>query len=122
MGAETLTPEQEINAARMDLQCTRNILGHAVNDLRRAAGLPANAPAPLALTFAENRARSGDARAARAVNAFLGAASDYEGARVALAELTVPRDYDPHEALCLSGAETAALRAGMAEYAATNCA
>jgi hypothetical protein len=121
MGAETLTPEQEINAARMDLQCTRNILFHTANDLRRVAGLPAGAPAYRALVAAERLART-DSRAARAVKAYLDAASDYEGARVALVELTEPRDYDPHEALCLTGAEAAALRAGMAEYAAANCA
>ncbi|MFG2001613.1 hypothetical protein ACGFNU_20925 [Spirillospora sp. NPDC048911] len=79
--------ESEFAIAMVDLWCARSVLTNATDALQRAANLPATAPAMHALTVAENRAARGDQRAVRAAAAFRAAASGYEGARTALADI-----------------------------------
>lgn len=88
MATETLTPELEISAARMELQCTGSILATVAYWMRILAGVPQSASVWYAYTFLQQRAEKGDRAAARKLAEFHEAATAYEGARVALADLT----------------------------------
>lgn len=117
---EQLTPEQEISAARMDLQCTAHRVTLLARDMQRRTPGDGTAPFPYAYSQFERRVSQADKFASRTLALFRQAASAYEGARTALAELTTATDHDPHEALCLTGPEAAALREAMAQYANQN--
>jgi hypothetical protein len=86
----TLTPELEISAARMDLQCYATRLAGIQAWMRLLAGVPADAPFGFAHTVFLRR---GDAMAHRKLAEYEAAGSDLEGARIALAELASPNDH-----------------------------
>lgn len=71
---------EEFAAAKVDLWCAWTALTAAAQQLRKRAGLPADAPVLRALDRATGPA------AERAAAEFLAAATRFEGARVALAQ------------------------------------
>jgi hypothetical protein len=113
---EQLTPEQEIAAARVDLQCTAHRVTLLAHHMQARTPGDGTAPFPYAFTSFERRAGEGDKSAARTIELFCQAAAAYEGARVALSELTTATDHDAHDAVCVTGADAAALREAMAQY------
>jgi hypothetical protein len=88
MTAETLTPELEISAARMDLWCAKSVLANVAYWMRVHAGVPQSASVWYAYLFLQQRAAKGDLTAARKLTEFHKAATACEGARVVLAGLT----------------------------------
>lgn len=118
-------PELEISATRMDLQCTQHRLTLVMDWMRRLARVPAEASFWYAYTALTRRADQGDRYAARKISEFHHAATAYEGARVALAELTSTTnppasphdDPEPDDTLCITGDEARALREAMTAYA-----
>ncbi|MDL4812786.1 hypothetical protein [Actinomadura opuntiae] len=79
--------EQAWKAAKIDEWCAVSRLTGAADTVRRAAGLTPEAPMGYALPRAEDKARGGDQRAARAVADYAAAAAAYEEVRVELEEL-----------------------------------
>lgn len=117
---EQLTPEQEIAAARLDLQCTAHRLTLIARHMQTRTPGIGTAPLQYAVTSFEGRAGQGDKAAVRTLALFRQAASAYEGARTALAELMTPVGFEPAEAVCVTGVDAAVLREAMALYAADN--
>lgn len=85
---DTLTPELELSAARMDVQCCTHRLACIAASMRLAASVPASADLGHAHAVLTLRADRGDATAIRRLAEYRKAATALEGARVALAELT----------------------------------
>ena len=116
-----MTPELELSAARMDVQCSSNILFYAIKDLYRAARMPVEAHPMHAYYAVCDQAAEGCKWASRKIAKFHEAASYYEGSRVALAELVEPsadESRDPlDDAMCVTGDEAKALRKAMAAAA-----
>src|SRR4051812_20160788 len=89
-----LTPELEISAARMDLWLAKSRLEAVTHWMRRQAGIPEGASFWFAYLAYKDREAAGDKLAARKLAEFSEAATAYEGARVALIELTGSDDPD----------------------------
>lgn len=87
MSTETLTPELELSAARMDLWCATSILNNATYWMRVHAGVPQAASVWYAHTILQQRAAKGDRAAVRKLAEFDEATTGYEGARAAVAIL-----------------------------------
>lgn len=117
--SETMTPELEISAARMDVECTTHRLIASMNWIKDVTRTPRYGHIEFAMVKLRDRVEHGDSTAVRAMRAYEEAATDYEGARVALAELITPT-FDMEQAVVLTGDEARALRAEMAGYAAAN--
>jgi hypothetical protein len=118
MADETLTPELEIAAARMDLQCASNILVHAAYSMRKYAGIPQAASVWHAYTILEQMAGRGDKFARRVLTEFGKSATGYEGARVALIELVGAEPVVSDDTIVLTGDAARAMREAMTHYAA----
>ena len=86
MAAKTLTPEEEIAAARQDLKSTGRLLVHAANAMKDTARIPREAAVGYAQTILMHRT---DLIARVRLDQYVKAATAYEGARVALADLTI---------------------------------
>ena len=86
--AEILPSNVEIAAARMDLWCATSVLANVAYWMRAHAGVPQTASVWYAHPVLQQRAENGDRTAARKLAEFDQAATAYEGARVALADLT----------------------------------
>ncbi len=78
-----------INAARQDVESAARLLAHAANAVKDCACIPRSAHIAYAQIILTLRADGGDERAARKLREYEQAATDYEGARVALADLTI---------------------------------
>lgn len=87
MATEEITPELEISAARMDLWCASSVLTNVAYWMKVLTGVPQPASVWYAHCFLHQRAAKGDKTAARKLAEFDKAATAYEGARVALADL-----------------------------------
>ena len=98
----TLTPELEISAARMDLQCAEHRLRLVAVRMRLAVKGGQDASFGHVYSALARRADRGNRCAARLIAQFRDAAAVHEGARAALVELTAAVDHDPHDAVCLS--------------------
>lgn len=89
MAAEDLTPELEISAAWQDVESTGRLVASAAYWMKSTAGIPQDAPIGFAQAILTQRTDRGDEVAARKLREFDEAATAYEGARVALADLTM---------------------------------
>jgi hypothetical protein len=81
--------QAEWGAAKIDEWCAVSRLNGAADAVRRAAGLPAQAPIAWALIRTEDLAQAGDARARRAMAAYQQAAAHYEGVRLVIADIRI---------------------------------
>jgi hypothetical protein len=82
---EMLPRDVEVAAVRQDVASTGRLLVHAANALKDTAGLPRVAPVTYAQAILERR---NDLAARVRLGQYAEAATAYEGARVALADLT----------------------------------
>src|ERR1700749_2338485 len=111
---ETFTANIELSAARMDMWCATSILNNVAYWMRVMAGVPQAAPVEHAYMLLERRAAQGDKSARRKVPEFEQAATGYEGARVALAELLNAEPAADDAAIALTGDDARAMREAMA--------
>ena len=82
--SETLPHDVEVKAARQDVESTGRLLVHAANAMKDTAGIPRTAHLGYAQTILTHRT---DLIARVHLAQFAEAATTYEGARVALADL-----------------------------------